>query len=223
MELKEHRKKASDLSLGSSHEVIYKKAIELLDEYADLSSHLDFGSGQGTLLKRIDEGRNVQLTGADLMGKPEGYPERISWSEADLNDKMPFQDNHFTSISAIEIIEHLENPRHVFRELLRILKPKGTLVMSTPNNESMRSMVSFWKRGHFVAFTDRDYPAHITALNRKDLQRAADEAGFELVTWAYSDFGCLPGVTSMSWQNISFGALKGLRYSDNLFVVLRKP
>ena len=94
--------------------------------------------------------------------------------------------------------------------------------MSTPNNESLRALLSYWSRGHFVAFTDRDYPAHITALNRKDLLRASREAGFEFVCWDYSPLGCVPGMTRWSWQKLSFGLMKGLRYSDNIFIVLQK-
>jgi hypothetical protein len=77
-------------------------------------------------------------------------------------------------------------------------------------------------RGHFVAFTDSSYPAHITPLNRKDLLRIAQEAGFQFVGWDYVEKGCVPGLTSLSWQQLSFGVLQGLRYSDNLFIVLKK-
>ncbi|MEM7647184.1 MAG: hypothetical protein AAF203_09760, partial [Pseudomonadota bacterium] len=112
--------------------------------------------------------------------------------------------------------------RHVFRELYRILKVDGHLILSTPNNESWRSLISYWRRGHFVDFTDRSYPAHITPLNRMDLLRAAREAGFCFVDWAYTNRGCVPGFTSLTWQGLSLGALRGLRYSDNLFIILRK-
>lgn len=221
--LNEHRKNASEQSLGLSHEAIYLKAIELLKESPASGHHLDFGSGQGRLLSLMKQSYpEMTLSGVDLMSKPQDLSESIHWQSCDLNSELNLGKDLYDSVSAIEIIEHLENPRHVFRQLYRILKPGGLLVLSTPNNESWRSLLSYIKRGHFVAFTDRSYPAHITALNRKDLLRAASEAGFQFKQWSTSGLGCLPGLTRFTWQQVSVGLLKGLRFSDNIFIVLTK-
>jgi 2-polyprenyl-3-methyl-5-hydroxy-6-metoxy-1,4-benzoquinol methylase len=221
--LQQHRKKASDLSLGASHEGIYQKALELIREFKLHGQHLDFGSGRGAFLEKIcKEIPELSPHGVDLMSAPESLVTLVQWTQADLNEDLPFNESSFDSISALEIIEHLENPRHLFRELYRILKSGGLLIMSTPNNESWRALLSYWRRGHFVAFTDRDYPAHITALNRKDLMRSAREAGFEFLKFDFSPLGSVPGYTRLSWQQISMGWLQGLRFSDNIFIVLRK-
>lgn len=222
--LSSHRKNASDQSLGSSHQSIYQKAIELISKFAGSGQHLDFGSGKGELIRQIHSKiPQLRLTGIDLMERPANIPAGIQWVGADLNQDFKLQTNEFDSISAIEIIEHLENPRQVFRQLYQHLRKGGVLILSTPNNESWRSIVSYMMRGHFVAFTDSSYPAHITPLNRQDLMRSAQEAGFEFIQWDYIEKGCIPGLTSMSWQTVSFGVLQGLRYSDNLFIVLRRP
>jgi len=221
--LAEHRQLASDLSLGSSNELIYRTALDLLQEYCGSGSHLDFGCGQGHFLKQLESKfPELKLSGVDLMKKPEKVSGAVEWFAEDLNQNLDLPAQSLDSISALEIIEHLENPRHVFRELYRILKPGGTLVLSTPNNETWRAILSYIKRGHFVAFTDRDYPAHITPLNRKDLLRIAEESGFSFQAWGFSGKGCLPGMTRFSWQGLSLGMLKGLRYSDNIFMVLKK-
>ena len=221
--LEQHRKQASDQSLGASHQQIYEKAEQLLIKHCNGKKHLDFGSGQGSFLKQLHHGSlSLQLSGADLMAKPKDVDSEINWIQADLNGKIDVANESFDSISALEIIEHLENPRHVFREIYRLLKPNGILIMSTPNNESWRAILSYMKRGHFVAFTDQDYPAHITPLNRKDLLRAADEAGFKCLGWDFPKKGALPVLTNYSWQGMSMGLLKGLRYSDNIFIILQK-
>jgi SAM-dependent methyltransferase len=50
------------------------------------------------------------------------------------NDVFPYSDGEFDLIIFAEIIEHLLNdPCKVLREIKRILKPNGTLILTTPN------------------------------------------------------------------------------------------
>jgi SAM-dependent methyltransferase len=49
-------------------------------------------------------------------------------------DRFPFDDNSFEVVLFCEIIEHLQNdPLKVLREIKRVLKPNGRLVLTTPN------------------------------------------------------------------------------------------
>ncbi len=51
---------------------------------------------------------------------------------------LPFRDASFDAIIASEIIEHLPNPTGFVNELLRVLKPDGVLLVSTPYKEKLR-------------------------------------------------------------------------------------
>ena len=77
-------------------------------------------------------------------------------------------------------------------------------------------------RGHHVAFLDESYPAHLTALVRRDLERLCAEAGFEPPAFSYTDSGAVPKWTSVTWQSLSFGLLRGRLFSDNLVAVTRR-
>jgi 2-polyprenyl-3-methyl-5-hydroxy-6-metoxy-1,4-benzoquinol methylase len=146
----------------------------------------------------------------------------VRWIEADLNDPLPVEAGSFDFVVAAEVIEHLENPRAVCREIFRLLRPGGEALLSTPNNESWRAIVALVARGHFVAFGASSYPAHITALNRLDLRRALTEAGFQEIAFGFSDAGGVPGRPSRSWQSILGARARGLRFSDNVIVTARK-
>lgn len=59
------------------------------------------------------------------------------------NDSFPYEDNEFDLVIFAEIIEHLLNdPCKVLREIKRILKPAGTLILTTPNVARLENVVS---------------------------------------------------------------------------------
>ena len=48
-------------------------------------------------------------------------------------ENMPFLNESFDSIVMLEVIEHLKNPEKAIKEIYRILKKKGQVIISTPN------------------------------------------------------------------------------------------
>jgi len=65
------------------------------------------------------------------------YPDIIT----DINDPLPIPNNTADVVVAGEIIEHLINPFRFLLEVRRILKPGGTLVLSTPNIVDVKSRI----------------------------------------------------------------------------------
>lgn len=82
-------------------------------------------------------------------------------------------------VAAVEIIKHLENPRAFVRELVRLVCPGGTIVVTTPNQLSLLSKWTLMIKGQFNAFQDGPglFPAHLSALLEIDLRRIARECG----------------------------------------------
>lgn len=220
--LEEQRLHAAEASGGISSEVIYERVLSVLKEYDLRGRALDYGAGIGNFTRKLSEsGRFAQIDGADILPRPENLPSAIAWRRLDLNDADAIPAASFDVVIAAEVIEHLENPRQVAREWFRILKPGGVLVLSTPNNESIRSLLALLVRGHYVAFLDSCYPAHITALLRQDLMRILTEAGFADVRFHFSNHGGLPKMPRVSWQQVSLGLLKGCRFSDNIIATAK--
>jgi 2-polyprenyl-3-methyl-5-hydroxy-6-metoxy-1,4-benzoquinol methylase len=217
------RRAASEQSKGGSEESIYAAIERRLAELGASGDALDFGAGTGQLTRRLHRsGRFRAIAGADLYPRAADLDPAIGWIEGDLNDPLPRPAGTFDLVVAAEVIEHLENPRAVCRELFRLLRPGGQVLLSTPNNESWRSLIALVVRGHFVHFGDSSYPAHITALTRLDLQRALTEAGFRQIAFGFTDVGAIPGMTTRTWQSLFSTAARGLRFSDNVLVTARK-
>lgn len=215
------RLEGSKQSLGLSHPVIYNTIVQLMEKFnVDKGHLLDFGAGRGDFLKVLAPKNQYTLHGVDLMFT--NIPQ-VNWYVQDLNKQLQFKQNQFEAVTSIEVIEHLENPRQMVRDIFRCLKPGGRMFVSTPNNESWRSLLSYVSRGHFVAFTETSYPAHITALNRADLRRIAEECGFQNIEFHYTNCGMVPKMPGLTWQKISLGMCRGVRYSDNLVMTAVKP
>lgn len=217
------RQLASIASSGISTEPVYQTFEEVLTQLDLKGEILDFGAGRGNLTKRIQGLENFShITAIDMMQRPSEIDESIKWISWDLNEAINIPAKSFDVIVSAEVIEHLENPRFVAREWFRLLRPGGYLLFSTPNNESWRSLIALLLQGHFVYFGDTSYPAHITALLRKDIERILVEAGFDLPTFVFTNIGAIPKFPTLQWQAISAGLLKGIRYSDNLLAIAHK-
>ena len=78
------------------------------------------------------------------------------------------------------------------RDLVRIAKPGGWVVVTTPNQLSWLSLATLIVNQRFSAFTDTCYPVHRTALLESDLRRMAGECHLEKVAVHYSHWGRLP-------------------------------
>jgi 2-polyprenyl-3-methyl-5-hydroxy-6-metoxy-1,4-benzoquinol methylase len=217
------RLSAAIRSEGTSGDRIYQAIQKIIRSAGITGTVLDYGAGTGTLTKwLVSEGGFSEVHAADITPQPPSVSGISKWIEIDLNQEIPSNDEVYDLVVAAEVIEHLENPRFVCREIFRLLRPGGLAIITTPNNEHVRSLLSLIGRGHFAAFTGSNYPAHITALLRCDLARILAEAGFESVSFSHSGWGSIP-FTRVTWQQISFGMLGGKPFSDNLIVTARKP
>ena len=130
-------------------------------------------------------------------------------------------DNYAEAVCSIETIEHLENPRTLIREIVRITAPGGIIIVTTPNQLSLLSKLTLLFKNQFNAFQESPgcYPAHITALLEIDLIRIATECQLSDIQIHYTNYGRIPG-SNKSWPN-SLG-FKGRLFSDNVILLARK-
>ena len=129
-EVSKHRRAAAEFTRGIRSDSIYSAIRQLI---LDLSGKvLDFGAGVGQLTQGLlSMQRFEQISAADIMPAPPALAGKIEWIEQDLNLPIENHDEAFDVVISAEVIEHLENPRAMMRELYRLVRPGGTVIVTT--------------------------------------------------------------------------------------------
>lgn len=203
-------------SLGSSGAAIYQTVAALLRGRTAGGVLADIGCGGGNLWRELAPSFS-RCVGVDAV-RYDGLPAAVEFTAADLDRlPLPLGDRSADVVAAVEVIEHLENPRAFFRELARIVKPGGWVVVTTPNQLSLLSLLTLVVKQRFSSFQDVSYPAHITALLEVDLRRIAAECGLQKIDIRYTGEGRLPGAAAHYPAAVS--ALCPRLLSDNVVLV----
>jgi len=92
--------------------------------------------------------RGFDTVGADVDPEAEARLGKV-FARANLDAPFPWPDRSFDVAFSTEGIEHLENHFSFLREMSRILKPGGVLVLTTPNITALRSRMRFFGSGFF--------------------------------------------------------------------------
>jgi SAM-dependent methyltransferase len=161
---------------------------------------LDLGAGRGELSTNL-AARGYAVTAVERYGAQ--FEAEVPLIDADLNEAFPFDDGSFDVTMAIEILEHLENPRRFLRELARTLRPGGVAIVSTPNLTSVLSRFLFATSGQWDLFFNHPWRlrdpysslvhGHITPVTRWLLEHHARDAGFAVEAHGYSS-SYFPGI-----------------------------
>lgn len=207
------------LSLGRSHQRIYRTVADVLAARDAGGVLADVGCGSGDLWHAL-RGRFRSCIGVDAV-RYDGLPPDVDFHPADLDAaRLPLPDASVDAAAAVEVIEHLENPRAFVRELARIVRPGGWVVVTTPNQLSALSLLTLALKGRFSAFQDDAYPAHRTALLEIDLRRIMTECGLRDLAVTYTRLGRLP---LSAWHYPGAVArLAPRRLSDNIVIAGRR-
>lgn len=114
---------------------LYNVINSLLEEN---SRHklLDIGCNNGVHTKRIEEHSKAEVTGVDINDEflSQASGRSIKCLKVDLDEQdLPYPEECFDAVHCNQIIEHLRKTDHLVSEIKRVLKPRGYLILGTPN------------------------------------------------------------------------------------------
>ena len=123
---------------------------------------LDVGCGSGILYK-ILQSHAKEIYLCDIKGKPKFSRNNFQLCDATY---LPYRTNTFDSIYLLGVIEHTSNPKKVFQSCMKVLKPRGHLLISIPDG-------LFWKTlGLFGPLLNEQRKLH-TEFNGQKLMKIA--------------------------------------------------
>ena len=150
---------------------------------------LDIGCATGRLLAHLRE-RGWETTGVEISAPQAEYCRQ----KRNLNvQSSPLKENRFPSgafnaVLASHLIEHLNDPAGLVREVSRILAPEGRFFVTTPNIAGFQARLfkSRWRSA---------IPDHLYLFSIKTLSRLLAENGFVIektITWGGLAAGTAP-------------------------------
>jgi SAM-dependent methyltransferase len=167
---------------------------------------IDLGCGNGLLLSRF-RARGWHLVGIDssqsgVQIARKKYPD-IRFESADATDDLSFVGyGSFDAVISTDVIEHIFLPRKYVANCFKVLKPGGTLVITTPYHGYAKNLA--------IALTNRwdshlqplqDF-GHIKFWSVDSLSALLFDAGFQRISWQGL------GRVSHLWKDMLFTAHK---------------
>jgi SAM-dependent methyltransferase len=245
-------------SLGARHAAARDKLVLGLLREATIGAGapvrvLDVGCSYGHHLLRLNailgKSSEVEMVGVDLYETSIAYAtaftaripgfENCSFSVADLASGLPFEEGAFSAINLADVLEHMEDPAGALRELARVSRDGGVLVISTPLRDSLfkrvAARVNKMSRGRLdrsyylgkgAALDEHGRPVmdvhaghdHVSEMTLPELTRVAEEAG-----WRVEEVHPMSVLSGSSWFDRHPPMLAGLLLLEALHSRLRRP
>lgn len=144
---------------------------------------LDAGCGSGRHLRGLAKLPNLKIVGIDrnqsdvddalasLKNMPDTLSDNYQVVCADIN-KLPFETAFFDCVICSEVLEHIPQHEEALKELVRVLKPQGSLVISVPRYFPER-ICWFISRAYC-----NDEGGHVRIYKKKQVQKMIKRHGF---------------------------------------------
>ena len=191
---------------------------------------LEIGSGLGHLVAQLED--SFETYGMDLnywAVKESQAVIRKSELQTASAEELPFRAGAFNVVIIKHIVEHLPNPEKAIAEIGRVTEKGGTLILATPN---LDSLLKPWKGEAWIGYQD---PTYISLKRPAEWLSFIEKAGFTIQRVFADGFWDVPYVRFLpkQVQKLAFGSLGGfqaitgliflpMRWGESIMVIAKK-
>jgi ubiquinone/menaquinone biosynthesis C-methylase UbiE len=157
-----------------------RRRFRIVTEMAgDPHGRLDIGCGSSKIIQSSPEavGLDIELPKLRFLRRTNARLVRASCY------RLPFPDHCFSALVNSQLIEHVPYDRRMFRELNRVVKPGGTLVIGTPDYGRASWRIIEWLYKLLLPYAYGD--DHITQYTRYRLTEELADTGFATLRYRY--------------------------------------
>ena len=170
---------------------------------------LDVGCGTGAnllMLSQYGDAEGVDISEDALAFCRERGLEKVKLG---AGEKLPYDDGTFDLVTALDVVEHMDDDLAGLREMRRVLRPGGRVLLFVP------TFMFLWG-------VQDDVSNHRRRYRLPELQRVLEQAGFEIERMTYANITFflpillmrklmrLTGIKAESENNINVSALNGV-------------
>ena len=150
---------------------------------------LDIGCGAGNMIHHL--GRYGRVKGIEVDARPVRMAQQRGYDvrQADATQEIPFPDGSFDLVTALDVIEHVDQDQHILEQAFRVLRPGGHLLVTTPAFQWL--------------WSDNDeLNAHKRRYTAGQLAQRMQAAGFKIKRVSYNFFLVFPlSAPLILWRN----------------------
>ena len=171
---------------------VHEKVISYLEKKPP-GKLLDVPTGAGALAIKLRKA-GFDVSCCDI-NTERFAAEGLTVDRGNLNERLPYNDSTFDYVCFLEAIEHTENPYNAVRELARVLKTGGTLVLTTPNYLNIERRLKFLVTGFFTKpvsrktfrerFNGKVYDMHLSPMGYTLIRFMLEHAGLSITGMTY--------------------------------------
>jgi len=183
---------------------VFEESLKIINKItgARRGKLLDIGCAHGFF---IEAALNAgwEASGIDLSKRAVQYADSrgLEVSNSTLFEKK-YKNNYFDVITMFYVLEHLPDPGKYLKEIHRVLKPSGVLLVRVPHTTPIVKMLKMFN----ISNTLYDAPSHLTDFSPQSLKRILEKTGFNAIR---TSIGGMTYPRSLSERFIScfFGAI----------------
>lgn len=165
--------------MTQSLEFRHRAACELVQ-----GTVLDVGCGDGILLEQLEalgievQGTDISTTALDICRTKGFVVTRME------GERLPFADNSFDTVVALDVLEHTYDPSALLHEMKRV--SKKNIVVGVPNFSSLPARLQVLRGG--VPENNQPHKGHVYWFNKTVLTRLAVNGELTIDEWKMNTF-----------------------------------